>query len=234
MGESDLSAENIRKAYELRERTSDREKYYISLAYQFRVTGDLEQSRQTCEAWATAYPRDAVPYTFLSVIHEITGRYEESVEAGKKAVELNPELNVSYANLAFGYQNLGRLDEDEQTIQRAAERKLEFRDFPAMRFDIGFLRADEAAMDRQVTLARKTGAEDLVSDAQASALAYSGRLQEARKASRHAVELAEEASQRETAALYEIGAAVWEALSGNGAAATQNALERSPARGIAK
>jgi len=80
-------------------------------------------------------------------------------------------------------------------------------------------------MGRQVALARKeTGAEALVSDIQAFALAYTGRLHEARQSSRHAAELAEEASQREAEALYEIGAAVWEALSGNGAAATRNAL----------
>jgi tetratricopeptide (TPR) repeat protein len=225
MGESDLSTENIRKAYELRGRTSDREKYYLSVAYEFRVTGDMEESRQTCESWAEAYPRDGTPHAFLSIIHQITGRYEKSLEEGKKAVELDPELNVAYANLAFGYQNLERLDEDEQTLQRATERKLQFRDFFVMRYDIAFLRNDQAGMDRQVALARKeTGVEDLISDVQAFALAYSGRLEEARKMSRHAVELAEGAAQREAAALYETGAAVWEALCGNAAVARRNAL----------
>jgi len=65
LGESGLGAENTQKAYELRRRVSEREKFRISALYYGFVTGELEKANQTYELWAQAYPRDAVPPTNL-------------------------------------------------------------------------------------------------------------------------------------------------------------------------
>jgi tetratricopeptide (TPR) repeat protein len=63
-GESALSAESTSKAFALRDRTSDAERFFIAASYDARVTGNLEKAQQTCEAWAVAYPRDFMPHAY--------------------------------------------------------------------------------------------------------------------------------------------------------------------------
>jgi serine/threonine protein kinase len=225
IGESDLSAESTTKAYQLRDRASDRERFFITATYDFRVTGNLERMQQSCESWVQTYPRDVNPHGFLSTIYQVIGKYEKSVEEAKKAIEIDPDFVFGWGNLAFNYQKLDRLGEDESTLQRASERKLDSPDFVYMRYDIAFLKGDQAGMERQVTVGQgKSGAEDLISNKVAFALAYSGHLQEARKMSRRASALAQQASQRESAALYETAAALREAFFGNAREATQSAM----------
>jgi serine/threonine protein kinase len=222
IGESDLSAESIGKAYELRDRASDREKFFLTFSYDFRVTGNLERARQTCELWAQTYPRDARPSSFLTVIYGISGKYEKAVEEGRKTIDLDPDFVIGYANLAFMYQNLDRLEEDERTLQGASQRKLESPDLLVMRYGMAFLRGDQAGMEREAARG-KSEAEEMLADNQAFVLAYSGRLQQARSMSQRAVELAQQAGQPESAALYETAAALQEAFSGNSPAAIRSA-----------
>jgi tetratricopeptide (TPR) repeat protein len=222
LGESDLSAESISKAYELRDRASDREKFVLALSYDFRVTGNLEKAQQDCELWSVTYPRDAMPPAFLSVIYDVNGQHERAIDEGRSTIERDPDFPIGYANLAYTYQNLERLGDEENTLQRASERKVAFPDFWVMRYNIAFLRADQAGMERAVTQG-KSEAEDMLADNQAFVLAYSGRLQQARRMSQRAVELAQQAGQRESAALYETAAALQEAFSGNAPVAIRSA-----------
>ncbi|MBZ5722900.1 MAG: protein kinase [Acidobacteriia bacterium] len=226
MGEYALSAESTSKAYELRERASDNEKSFISASFDMQVTGNLDKAQQTCELWMQAYPRATPPHTFLSgIIYPVFGKYEKAVEEGKKAIALDPDFAVGYAVLEFSYEYLDRLGEAENILQQAAERKLEIPDFLVQRYDLAFLKGDKAGMEREAGLGQRTpGAEDWISDHQAFVLAYFGHLQQARGMSRHAADLALQSARRETAALYETGAALREAFFGNALAARQSAM----------
>jgi DNA-binding winged helix-turn-helix (wHTH) protein/Flp pilus assembly protein TadD len=225
IGESDLSAENTSKAYELRDRASEEERFFITLSYDIRVTGDLQKAQQTCELWIQTYPRDMQPHGFLSSIYQFIGKYEKAADEAKKTIELDPEFNIAYANLAFGYQNLDRLEEAEKALQQAAARKLEFPDFLVLRYNLAFLRGDRAGMEEVLTLSQKeSGTEDMMADNQALVLAYSGHLRQARKMSRRAADLAQQAAQRERAALWETGAALREAFFGNRAEGRGSAI----------
>ncbi|MGC2108958.1 MAG: winged helix-turn-helix domain-containing protein [Candidatus Korobacteraceae bacterium] len=225
LGESDLSAKSISKAYDLRNRTSTRERFFLDLSYEFRVTGNLERAQQTCESWAQTYPREMQPHAFLSIIYQILGKYEMAVEEGKKAIELDPQFDIGYANLASAYQNLQRLTEAENALQQASMRNLQFPDFSVMRYNIAFLRSDNTGMERAVAFAQTNAvAEDLISVNQGFVLAYSGHLQEARKMSQRAMDLAEQAGDRERAALFKAGSAVGEALFRNASEAKQGAM----------
>jgi tetratricopeptide (TPR) repeat protein len=226
MGESALSAESISQAYRLRDRASDREKFFITASYDMQVTGNLEKAQQTCELWAQTYPRDYVPHGFLpGAIYPILGKYEKSVEEAKKVIELDPDVVFGYNVLAWSYQFLDRQAEAETTLQRAAERKLEMPDLLIQRYDIAFLKGDKAGMERAVALSQgKSDAEDLITDLDAFGLAYSGHLQQARRKSQRAVDRAQQSARRETAALFEAGAAVREAFFGNKPAARQSAM----------
>lgn len=224
-GESDLAAESISKAYELRDRASDNERFFITAYYDGRATGNQEKAQQTCEAWAQAYPREITPHAFLSgFIYGVLGKKEKAVEEGKKAIQLSPDFAVAYSILAQDYTSLDRLGEAENILHQASERKLETPDYIVHRYDIAFLKGDRAGMEREVALGQeKSGAEDWISDHQAFVLAYTGHLQEARRMSRHAADLAQQAAHGERAGLFETGAATWEAFFGNTSAASRSA-----------
>jgi eukaryotic-like serine/threonine-protein kinase len=216
-GESNLATENIRKAYELRDRANDREKFFITAYYDGRGTGNQEKAQQTCEAWAQSYPREVAPHYFLTgFIYPVLGRYERAVDEGRKGVELAPDAYVGYYLLAYNFIYLDRLAEVEDLLRRTSERKMETPSLSYLRFDVAFLKGDSAGMQREVAAAQgKPGTEDWISDRQAFALAYTGHLQEARTWSHRASDLAQQAGHRERAALFETRAALWEAFFGN-------------------
>lgn len=220
-GESDLAAEYTQKAYELRGRTNDRERFFITAYYDGRTTGNQERALQTCETWIRAYPRQTDPYLFLAgFIYPVLGEYEKGAAAGKKAIELNPDVSIAYVNVAFNLVALGRLEEAESILQRASERKLDVPFSLLTELDIAFLRADEPAMERIAARAQgSSGTEDWMFDHQGAALAYVGRLREASVMSQHAADLARQAGHNERAALFETRAALREAFFGNAQAA---------------
>ncbi|MGA8436653.1 MAG: winged helix-turn-helix domain-containing protein [Candidatus Sulfotelmatobacter sp.] len=225
IGETDLSVESTRKAYQLRDRASDTEKFFITVHYHLDVTGNMEKAQQACEAWAQTYPREMPPHGLLSgAIYPVLGRYEGAVEEGKKAIKLDPDFGLAYNVLALSYQALDQLGEAENTLQRASDRKLEIPDLLVDRYEIAFLKGDQAAMDRVATLGQgKSGAEDVISNQEAFALAYSGHLHQARRKSQRAVDLAQQSAELERLALFETGAALREAFFGNTPAARQRA-----------
>ena len=224
-GESALAAEHTSKAYELRGHASEQEKFFITAYYEGRTTGNQEKAQQICQAWSRSYPREETPHDFLAgFIYTGLGKYERAVEEAQKSIELDPDGSIGYLNLADDYIDLDRLADAEAALMRAAERKLEMPDFIVLRYDLAFLKADNSAMAREVSLSqRDSEAEDWLSHHESFVLAYSGRLRDARKVSSQAVELAEQAGHRERAALFETGSALREAFFGNATTATQRA-----------
>jgi len=237
IGDTTLSAESTAKAYQLRERTSDREKLFIAASYDLQVTGNMSKAQQTLESWAQTYPRDAIPHGMLSAdIYQGSGRYAESVEEAEKGISLDPDFVPGYENLAFTNMYLDRPAEAEGTLRRAAERHLEIPDFVVVRYYISFLKDDKAGMEQEAAQGQgSSAAGDWITQQEAFVLARSGHLQEARNTSRRAVDLARQADQTERAALYEAAAAIWEALFRNVAEAKESAaaaLELSKARDV--
>jgi serine/threonine protein kinase len=225
-GASGLAAENVGKAYRLRDRASDSEKFFIASTYDMDVTGNLERAEQTFELWEQTYPRENPPHGFLSgIIYPVLGKYERAIEEGKKQIEVAPDIGFAYVNSAKSFVRVGRLEEAENVLQRASERKLERPDFLILRYQIAFLRGDLAGMEREANRAQETSeVADSISAQAAYALAYSGHLQQAMLKSRHAVDLAQQANQAERAAAFAAGPALWEALFGNASAARQGAM----------
>lgn len=222
-----LAAASARKAYELRERATDREKFFISASYEIDVTGNLEKAQQTCEAWLQAYPRDAQVHGFLAgMIYPTFARYKEAVEEARKAIEIDPDLAIAYEILAYNYQYLGQLDEARQALKRASERKLELPEYVVRQYDIAFLRADQVGMQRAAALAKgNLAAEEWMAGHEAFVLAYSGRVREAKTMLRHAAEAGLRVSGRERSGLYTVPVALWSALFGNAPEAAQSAME---------
>ena len=133
-----------------------------------------------------------------------------------KVIELDPDHSMAYGNLAGAYIYLDRLSQAEDTLKRAAARKLEIPDYLGHGYLIAFLKGDEPEMGRLAVLGEENPElEDWMSDQEASVLAYSGQVRRARRMSRHAIELARLKDRQEAAAQQEAGAAVREVLFGN-------------------
>jgi len=228
VGESVLSAESTTKAWQLRNRVSDRERFFIDFSYERQVTGNLEKAYQTLESWLQTYPRGEDPSPQGGLLGGLsargTGRFARAIEASQKLVEAEPQNVFGYGGLAASYFHTDRFPEAESAIQRAIERKLEEPSFWIIPYNIAVLKGDREQMGRIVALAKgKHGAEHAVANAEALALARSGRLKLARQSSSRAIDLARQEGGREAAVSYQAARAVWEAVCGNAAEGKRHA-----------
>ncbi len=124
LGQASLAAENIKKAYDLRDRVSEREKYRIASLYYGNVTGELEQASHVYELWAKSYPEDMVPPSNLGYIYAQLGQYEKALTETQESMRLQPDL-IGYCNLADMYLSLNRLDDAKKTIEQAQAQNFE-------------------------------------------------------------------------------------------------------------
>jgi tetratricopeptide (TPR) repeat protein/predicted Ser/Thr protein kinase len=236
LGQPSAAAENLKKAYELRERVSEREKLRISAYYYAFATGELEKEAQTYELWVKSYPRDALPYRDLGVNAIVLGQLEKSLSESQEALRLEPDNSTNYANVASSYVALNRYDEAKATIEQARSHKLDSPNIHSALYTLAFLRNDTADMERQVAWgAGKPGVEDQFLSIQADTEAYYGRLERARDFSRRALGSATRADSKEAAAAEEVDAALREAEFGNSGPARQGvaaALALSPGRDV--
>lgn len=223
--EAALAAQNNSKAYELRDRASDREKFFISASYDLQVTGNLEKLQETCELWMKTYPRETIPRSLLGAFSYPTfAKYEQGVEVARQMMSIDPRFPIGYLQFAFNSQFAGRLDDAEKALQQAADRKMEIGDILQEEYDLAYLRGDTARMEQIVTRSRgQAGAEDEITARKAFVLASSGRLQQARMMSARAAQLSQSASQQGRQAVFGLGAAIFDAFFGNQTAARQGA-----------
>lgn len=224
-GESALAAQSSRKAYELRDRASDRERFFIAAYYDGRSTGNEEMALQTCQTWAQAYPRDMVPHAFLSgFVYPVLGKYDLALKEGQRAIELSPDAAFAYGSLADIYRYLNRFDDAEATLRTALERKVEVPSFAVARFDYAFLKGDRVAMDRVAASPdRDASVDDWLAQHQAFVQAGAGHLGEATATLQRAISLALQGNHRERAALFRTPIALWHALFGDLAGARRGA-----------
>ena len=225
MGASDQAASYTAKAYELRERVSEREKFYIASHYHQEVTGDTEQVLQVLELWKQTYPRDYLPYALLGFEHGFNlGQPEKALPENQEALRLEPNNVLNYENLGFNYLNLNRFDEAKAVVEQAQARRLDDALLHVLLGDLAFLRGDRAEMDRQIASGMSQPAfEHFMFAGQADAQASGGRLAKAREFFRRAVESAQRNSLKEPAATWQAAAAVREAYFGNRERARQQA-----------
>jgi serine/threonine protein kinase/tetratricopeptide (TPR) repeat protein len=215
INEAAMAAQYAQKAYELRDRASEHEKFYIDSHYYNYTTGDLDKASQVYEVWGRNYPRDEVPPTNLGATDQALGNYEKLLGEAQEAFRLNPS-GLNYTNLVSGYIALNRFDEARALAEEAQAKKLDSGFLRLSFYQLAFLRGDAAGMAQQVAwAAAKSGIEDNFMSFEADTAAYSGQLRRAEELSQRAETSAERADEKETAAIYEAQAALREALFGN-------------------
>jgi eukaryotic-like serine/threonine-protein kinase len=223
LGEMGLAAENEKKAFELRDRVSEREKFYIDSHYQEMASGDINKASQTLELWRQSYPRDEATITNLGVTYGILGDYEKALASAQDAFRMDPS-GLNYSNLVSSFFVLNRFEEARQVAEEAQAKKLDSANLHSGIYQLAFIRNDREAMAREVAWAAgKPGVEDVALSNEADTAAYGGQLRKARDLSRQAAASAERAGEKEVVAEYHAQAGLRDALSGNSAKGQEGA-----------
>jgi eukaryotic-like serine/threonine-protein kinase len=235
LGETALSVENTRKAFELRERVSERERLLVESDYYNSVTGDLIKARRSAALGEQTYPRDPTFHLNLGVFLTSLGQYEAGLKEFLESLRVAPYDSFFYREVIFTNLLLNRVEKAEATAREAHEKGLDSSLAPVL-YGIAFYQGDPAGMAQQMASAAGTaGDADLLLALEADTAAYFGSLGRAREFSRQAANSAERAGEKETAADYYAVSALREALFGEADKARQQvtlAKGRSTGRDI--
>jgi predicted Ser/Thr protein kinase len=224
LGQYSRAEQPSRVAYELRQRVSEQEKFYIASRYQDFVAGNMEASRNTYELWAQTYPRDNTPRTNAAATYSGLGDYEEALASSQAARRLEPGLGVNYWVLIRSLLYLSRLDEAKTAGEEAQARHLDSPQVHQFLYLVAFLQHDVAGMDREAqAMLGKPGYDDLMLYIESDTAAYTGELAKARELTGRSVSSAERTDKKELAGAYQAESALREALVGNMVLARQQA-----------
>jgi tetratricopeptide (TPR) repeat protein len=236
IGEEGKSIDSFSKAFQLRDRVTESERFLISSLYYLTVTGEVEKAGQVTEVWGQAYPSDARPPLNLGSIEASLGQYEKAADETKTCLGIDPDQVICSSNLLQLYALLNRLDEATAVYQGAVKRNPNNELLHAYTYGVAFLRLDTPEMERVINwAANKPGVEDMVLSYQSDTEAFFGRGNLAREFSRRAVESARRNDKKEAAALWQLNGALREAELGNPAIAatqTSSAAQTVSNRGV--
>ena len=223
LGEVYFAAENARRAFDLREHVSEREKLRIAAFYHSYVTGDTSQALQAYDVWAQSYRHDYVPHASLASLYRVLGQYEKAVAETQEARRLEPNAVLVYSNLGSDYLALGKLEEAKAILDQASVQNVDGTVLRLTRYQLAFLEGDTAGMAAQMAWAAQKPGEGLFLSTQSDTEAYYGRLRTARQISRRAAEASARSDMGEAAAIWEASAALRECDFGNRELAQQGA-----------
>jgi len=221
LAQPSLSLEYATKAYRLRDRVTEREKFSLSTVY-FDATGELDKEIQVYQLWKASYPRDSTPHANLGADYSYLGQYEKALAEVQEALRLSPDVVLRYASVANSYVFMNRFDEAQAVLNQAIAHKLDSVDIRQNLYAVAFFKEDAPQMEQQLAWAAgRPGEEDVLLSMQSDTEAYFGRLNKARDFTRRAVDSAVRADSKEAAAFWQVNAALREAELGNAALARQ-------------
>ena len=202
------------KAYELRDRVTEHERFYITAHY-YAALGDIPKESETYELWMKSYPRDSIPQLNIGVNYAQLGQFDKMLESSRRALELDSSVQLNYAAVARGFIGQDRLDEAKQILRRAFDAGMDSVMLRSLQNNTAFLEGDMATVQRNLEWAKgRAGSGGLFASRAAMAIYY-GKLREARGFLQQAVEEAKSRHSPKRAANYLAGAADAEAMVGN-------------------
>ena len=211
----ELATAAAQKAFDLRDRVSEREKFYIT-AYRYTlVTREREKYIETLELWKRTYPNDPIPHIQLSNVYDGDGLLEKAMEEAREAIRLNPNAAAPRDNLAVALIELNRFDEAREVYRQAIEQKLDSTFIRSGLYSIAFVKGDPAAMKQQIDWWTGRPDEYNARAWQAEVAVFSGQLRKAQGLNQAAVETALGRKQNDGAAQLLAGEMQTEGLFGN-------------------
>jgi eukaryotic-like serine/threonine-protein kinase len=225
LGQHAAAVDYTKKAYALRDRASEAEKFYIDSHYYGNVTGDEEQAIQVYQLWTQTYPRDSIPFNNLGVSYALMGQWEKALPVARQAHQLAPDESISAVALSASYLGLGRFDESKATVNQALAAKLDVPNFHRMLYFLAFVQNDSSAMERELSILASKGPESAASSFALAAAteAYAGRMEKARGSAERARSAFEALHQNEPAAVWLAALSMAEAEVGDDTGARRDA-----------
>jgi serine/threonine protein kinase/tetratricopeptide (TPR) repeat protein len=189
----------VEKAYELRDRVSEREKLYITEKYFTYITGEVDKTIETLQTWSRLYPNDFIPHNNLSINYQLVGRYDEAVKEALEAVRLSPDNMNAKDNLVASFIGLGRFDEAEQAEREAQKINADALSAHANNYLFAYIRRDQAAMDREAQWAKGRPEESEFTMITSFTALSLGKLKQARELQKRSLELFKQQDRAEAA-----------------------------------
>jgi eukaryotic-like serine/threonine-protein kinase len=211
----ELAREEYKRAYDLRDRVSEREKFVIAANYYGGVTGEWDSQINELELWKATYPRDWEPHNLLANRYTLVGPFEKGVTEAHAAIDLNPKEARAYVNLAVAFIGLNRFDEAKDILQQARGQGLESTNMHARLFHIAFLQGDAGAMKEQLDWAAANRRSEDSLNWQAQVAGFSGELARADQLNDRVMDMIGTADKSETRAQNLLVSAVRNAILGN-------------------
>jgi|KBSMisStandDraft_5_1062788.scaffolds.fasta_scaffold13094_5 serine/threonine protein kinase/predicted Zn-dependent protease len=192
--------ENLSKAFELKDRASEREKLYISAHYYSEGTGEIDKAVAMYEQWKQTYPRETVPWDNLALLYRIAGQPEKALANASEAMRLDPKDIFSFSNLSDAYQSLGRYDEATAILAQATAQGLGSPSDAFSIYTMAFARGDKAGMQRALDLAKGPSVEPIMLMIEGMGQCSLGKIQSARQSFAQGIVLAQKSGLKELAA----------------------------------
>jgi len=188
LGQTQLSEQNRQKAFELRDRASEREKLYITSHY-YADSGQLDKGITAYELYRQTYPRDATPYNNLAVIYNALGQFDNALDVAKRALEIDPDMLNAYGQVASAYAGLNRLEEARATLNTALQRKGNATNYHGFLASLDWAEGKDAEMEKELEASAATPDGALNAFGFRAGLAASrGQMRQAREFARQAQE----------------------------------------------
>ncbi len=226
LAEPARASQYLSKAFQLRDRASQRERLKITASYYSSVTGEFDKAAQTYQEAIASYPRDIAAYNNLGIVFAEQGQYEKASEVTKQGISLAPQEMTLRENLTGYDLALRRFDEARQIIREGQARKPDNYIFPAALYELAFFSSDSKAMaEQEQWFAGRPEYENFGLALASDTEAFVGHLSKAQELSKRAVDSAIKADRRETGAIWEAVAAQRQAAYGIAPAARRTATQ---------
>lgn len=222
--QSQLYDQYVKKAFDLKDRASEREKLYIAAHY-YESTGDIGKAIDTYEQWKLTYPRDSVPVDNLVLRYTLVGQFEKALTNATAAMRLDPKDGFSYQNLGDIYARLDRYDESQAVLEQAAANHIDAPSLHFTKMDLAFIRGDMAGVEHEIGWATGKPDEPIVFDISADIECALGKGRSAEAAYERAAASAQRAGWNEFVAIVRDDASVCQAEMGNLPAAREKATQ---------
>ena len=215
-GQRDRAAESFTKAFELRGRVSERERFTISSNYYQHVVGDVDKTVETLELWKQTYPREWQPRSNLASLYNtfMLGQYEKAAEEAQEAIRLYPHA-IPYYQLAYAFAKLNRFEEAKATFEESLARGQDSIFVRTEIYRIAFIQGDRAKMQQQIDWARGTPNEERMHYEEGRMAMFNGQVSRAEKSFRRRNELAQQRSAKDAMSLTDAEFAFWNSFFGN-------------------
>ena len=235
LGQNETALQYMRKAFELKDRASEREKLAIVSDY-YGYTGQVNRAIESYELYKQTYPRDDRPRINAALSYMQMGEWDKAVQNALEAKSLSPDKFNPYGVAAFSYMALNRLDDAKALLAEAQRRKLGGVTIHEVLGTIALLQGDHATQTKEDDLARASpqGQYDLL-QRDVGLAAVGGQLRRSRELQAMAEDQARQLGLGDSVVFLAVSGALFKAMAGENreaAAEADAALKKSPAPSI--